>query len=313
MATGITTYNDLTRAVREAYQRVTLDYAKKDQVYMQFAEKAMIDKRNGDRWLARRYDPYPVITAPDTDGVIGAPRKPTYTDISVELDYYSDYTKITKRTQYTNLEDATLNIMQLHGTQAGESSDTLMRNVLYSGASYLNAANGVNGDGTATECTYADLQTAVKLLRNNSAKMISGAMAGSPNTNTSPVSKAYVCFFHTDLRDDIRALDTFVPVHQYGAMRGAYTNEFGSVDDVRFIETNNGYLTGGYYSLFIVGMNSYSGVHLSGETLNVYRKGFGSAGSADPTSMFATVAWDMMWGGIVQNDSWMTNLRVSHS
>ena len=313
MATGITTYSDLTPAVREAYQRVTLDYAKKDLVYMQFAEKAMIDKRNGDRWLARRYDPYPVITSPDTDGVIGAPRKPTYTDISVELDYYSDYTKITKRTQYTNLEDATLNISQLHGTQAGESADTLMRNVLYSGASYLNASNGVNGDATATEATYADFQTAVKLLRNNSAKMIKSAGVGSPNSNTSPTSQSYICFFHTDLRDDIRALDTFVPVHQYGATRGSYNMEFGCVDDICFIETNNGYLSGGYYSLFIIGMNAFSGVNLSGETLNVYRKGFGSAGTADPTSAFATVAWDMMWGGIVQNDSWMTNLRVSHS
>lgn len=312
MATGITTYNDLTPAVREAYQRVTLDYAKKDQVYMQFAEKAKIDKRNGDRWLARRYDPYPVVTTPLTDGVVGVARKPTYTDISVGLEYYGDYTKITKRTQYTNLEDATLNITQRHGTQAGETGDTLMRNVLYSGASYLNASNGVNGDATATEVTYADLQTAVKLLRNNSAEMISKPIDGADKFNTSPIGSAYICFFHSDLRDDIRDLDTFVPVHQYGS-KGAYKKEFGSVDDIRFIESNNGYVSGGYYSLFVIGENSYGGVSLSGETLNIYRKNFGSAGTSDPLDMFATVGWDMMWGGTVQNDSWMTNLRVSHS
>lgn len=312
MATGITTYNDLTPAVREAYQRLTLDYAKKDQVYMQFAEEAMIDKNNGDRWLARRYDPYPVATSPITDGVIGAARKPTYTDISLELDYYGDHTKITKRTQYTNLENVTKNISELHGTQAGETMDTLMRNVLYSGASYLNASNGVNG-GTPTEVTYADIQTAVKLLRNNSAKMIGGKLDGSSNFNTSPISKAYICFFHSDLRDDIRNINTFVPVHQYGRDGQIYNNEFGACDDVRFVESNNGYVSGGTYSLFIVAEKAYGAVHLSGESLNIYRKGFGSAGTADPYNMFAVVAWDAMWGGIVQNDSWMTNLRVTHS
>lgn len=313
MATGITTYNDLTPAVRDAYQRLTLDYAKKDLVFMQFAEAATIDKRNGDRWLARRYNPYPVATTPVTDGVVGMPRKPSYTDIKVELDYYQDYTELTKRTVYTNLEDVTANIMKLHGTQAGETADTLMRNVLYSGASYLNCTNGSNGDVTATELNYIDFQTAVKMLRLNSAQMISGSLSGSTDFNTSPIGKSYICFFHTDLRDDIRNIDSFVPVHLYGTMKQAYKGEFGSIDDVRFIETNNGYVSGGYYSNFIVAEKSHAAIHLSGETLNVYRKGFGSAGTADPTNMFMTIGWDMCWGGTVQNDSWMLNLRASHS
>ena len=312
MPQGITTYNDLTPAVREAYQRVTLDYAKKDLVFMQFAEKAMIEKNNGDRWLARRYNPYPVATAPITDGVIGAARKPTYTDIPLQLEFYGDHTKITKRTQFTNLENVTLNISQLHGTQAGETMDVLMRNVLASGASVLNASNGVNG-GTPTEATYTDLQVAVKMLRLQSAKMIGNKIDGSPNFNTSPIGRAYMCFFHSDLRDDIRNLNTFVPVSQYGRDGNVYNGEFGAIDDVRFIESNNAFVDGGVYSLFIVGDKSYGGVHLSGETLNVYRKGFGSAGTADPYNMFAVVAWDTMWGGIVQNDSWMTTLRVTHS
>ena len=312
MATGNTTYNDLTPAVREAYKRLTLDFAKKDLVYMQFVENSTIDKNNGDRWLARRYDPYPVATTPLTDGVVGLARKPTYTDVSLEMDYYGDYTKVTKRTVYTNIENVTKNIMEVHGTQAGETSDTLMRNVIYSGASYVNATNGVNG-GTPTEATYADIQTAVKLLRLNSAKMIGSKIGGSPNSNTSPVSKGYVCYFHSDLRDDIRNLDTFVPVHQYGRDGSVYNGEFGAVDDVRLIETNNGRVDSGTYSLFILGDKSVGGVHLSGEMLNVYRKGFGSAGTADPHNMFMSIGWDMMWGGHVQNDSWMTNLRVTHS
>jgi N4-gp56 family major capsid protein len=312
MASGTTTYNDLPPAVREAYQRVTLDYAKKDQVYMQFAEESQIAKNSGDQWLARRYDPYPVAIAPMTDGVIKAARKPTYQDIKLELDYYGDHTEITKRVQYTNIENAMLNISQLHGTQAGETTDTLMRNVLYSGASYINASNGLNG-GTPTEATYKDFQTVVKLLRLNSAQKIAKSIQAGTGFNTSPIGMSYVAFFHSDLRDDIRKIDTFTPVHQYGREGQVYNGEFGSIDDIRLIETNNGYLSSGTYSIFIAGDKSYGGVHLSGETLNIYRKGFGSAGTADPYNMFATLAWDTMWGGIVQNDAWMSALRVTHS
>lgn len=311
MATGITTYNELPPAVREAYKRKLLERAKKDLVFMQFAEEAMIDANNGDRVLYRRYDPYPVATTPITDGVIGAPRKPTYSQPSAELDWYGDYSKVTKRTVKTNLEQVTAELMDMHGQQAGETIDTLMREVLYSGASYLNCTNGTGG--TPSTITFADIEAAVKLLRNASAKKISAMIPGENKFGTTPVNSCYYCYFHTDLRDDIRALDEFAPAYTYASTKGALPTEFGMVDDVRFIETNNGKLVSGTYSNFIVAQNSHVAVHLGGANLNVYRHNFGSAGVSDPLNMFMTVGWDIAWTGLVSNDMWMLDLRCIHS
>lgn len=312
MATGVTTFNDLTPAIREAYKRALLERAKKDLVFMQFADEAMIDPNNGDRILYRRYDPYPVVTTPITDGVVNAPRKPTYTQPTAELDFYGDYSKLTKRTIRTNLEDVTAQIMDVHGQQAGETIDTLMREVLYSGASYLNCTNGANG-GSPTEISFADIEAAVKLLRKASAQKISPMIEGTNKFGTTPVNKAYYCYFHTDLRDDIRALDEFVPAYQYASVKGALPTEFGMVDDIRFIESNNGKLVSGTYSNFIVAKNSHTAVHLGGNNLNVYRHNFGSAGVSDPLNMFMTVGWDIAWTGLVTNDTWVMDLRATHS
>jgi hypothetical protein len=39
MATGVSTFNDITPALRDSYKRVLLDRAKKDLVFMQNADK----------------------------------------------------------------------------------------------------------------------------------------------------------------------------------------------------------------------------------------------------------------------------------
>ena len=312
MATGVTTYNDLTPAVREAYKRKLLERAMQDQVYMQFADEAMIDANNGDKVLYRRYDPYPIVTTPITDGVVNAPRKPTYSQPSAELDYYGDYTKITKRTVKTNLEQVTGEVMDIHGQQAGETIDALMREVLYSGASYLNCSNGTTG-GVPSSISFKDFESATKLLRKASAKKISPMIEGTNKFGTTPVNNSYYCFFHTDLRDDIRSLDQFVSVEKYASTKGALPTEFGMVDDVRLIETNVGKEVDGVYSNFIVGANSHTAVKLSGENLSMYRHGFGSAGTEDPHNMFMTIGWDIAWTGLVTNDLWMMDLRCIHT
>lgn len=314
MPTGITTSNDIIPARRNIYNREMLEVAQKELVYMQFANKDSVSTKNGDGMEWDRYDPFPVATTPLTDGVYGAPRKAVRRPIIAKLDVYGDYSKLTKRMVRTNLEDVTMQYTQRFGQQAGETFDTLMRDVLYSGVSYVNCTNGVTGTpGTLTEITTTDIGVAVKQLKNNNAKMIAPMIAASTNVGTSPVAKAYFAFVHTDLRDDVRDMDNFQKVNTYSQIKPVYENELGAVDDVRFIETSNGKVTSGTYSVFIVAKNSYGSIDLSGNTYNVYRHGFGSAGSEDPHSMFMSLGWDAFWGGEILNDTWITDLRCVHT
>lgn len=312
MAQGTTTFNDISPAAEPWFIRTLLDRAKKDQVYRLFAEKATIPKHESDKVRWRRYDPYPTVKTPRTDGVVGKARKPTYQDITAQLESYGDYTKMTKRVVGFNLENITMEVVDIHGQQAGETFDELMGDVLYSGASFINASNGVNG-GTPTEVTFEDVESAVIRLRTNSAKMITPTIEASTKIGTNPVAKSYFAFFPTEIRDDIRAMDDFQPYQTYAMQKPVYQNEFGAVGNVRFIETNNGQVNSSVYSIFIVAEKAYGEADLSGEGFHVYRHGFGSAGTEDPYSEFMTIGWDGYWVGTILNDNWMVDLRVTHS
>jgi len=314
MPSGITTFNDITPAIRNVYNREMLEVAKKEQVYSLFANTDSVPTRNGDGMEWDRYDPFPVVDTPLTDGVYGAPRKAVRRPIIAKLDVYGDYSKLTKKMVRTNLEDVTMQYVQRFGQQAGETMDTLMRDTIYSGVSYLNCANGVTGTpGTLTEITTTDLGIAVKQLKTNNAKLLASTLVAGRGIGTAPVAKSYFCFVHTDMRDDVRAMDNFQKVETYSMQKSVYENELGAVDDVRFIETSNGKLTGSTYSCFIVAKNSYGTIDLSGNAYNVYRHGFGSAGSEDPHSMFMSIGWDAYWGGVVLNDNWLVDLRCVHT
>jgi len=314
MPTGITTYNDILPGIRNVYKREMLEQAELELVYMLFANTDSVPTRNGDGIEWNRYDKFPVVTTPLTDGVYGAPRKAVRRPIIGKLEPYGDYSTLTKRTVNTNLESVTMSYMTNFGMQFGETIDTLMRETLYEGTSYLNCTNGTSGTpGTLTEITTTDMGIAVKQLRSNSAKMLAPMISASKNIGTGPVSKAYFAFVHTDMRDDIREMKNFQNVRDYAGQKTTYEMELGAVDDVRFLETQNGKLTGSTYSIFIVGKNSYGSIDLSGNKHNVYRHGFGSAGSADPHSMIMSLGWDGYWGGEMLNEMWAVDLRCVHT
>ena len=314
MATGITTSNDIVPARRNVYNRVALENAKVELVYDLFANTDSVETRNGDGMEWYRMDPFPTVTTPLTDGVYGSPRQAVRRGIISKFDVFGDYAKLTKRDVKTNLEDLTMNYSNLFGQQYGETIDELQRENLYSGASYVNCTNGVTGTpGTLTEITTEDMSLVVQQLRTNGAKLLSSTLTAGSGVGTAPVSKGYFAFVHTDLTDDIKAMKDFQPARTYSIQKPVYEMEIGAVDNVRFLETNHGKLTGSTYSVFIVGKNSYGSIDLSGSKYNVYRHGFGSAGSSDPHSMFMSLGWDAYWGGVILNSMWLVDLRCVHS
>jgi len=310
MAQGITTANDIPPAIRDVYQRMMLEEAKQTLVYRLFTDSDSIPTGNGDGMEWYRYDDYPDVTTELTDGVYGAPRQPVRRTIKASLSVYGDYGKYTKRTVKTNLEDFTMRQVEKFARQSAKTFDKLMRDVYYSGISYVNATNGVSGTpGTLTELTATDFGIVTKMLRGNEAEYIRPMISASGLVNTGAVSPAYFAFVHTDLRDDVRNMKGFRDVKDYGVQQPGYAMELGSVGNVRILETPYGKLTGSTYSVIVTGANAAGEVNLSGNDYSVYRHGFGSAGASDPHSMFMTIGWDAYWAGVVKNDNWTADLR----
>jgi len=83
--------------------------------------------------------------------------------------------------------------------------------------------------------TRSFLRNITKSLKGNHAKMITKIIDGSTNTGTSPVEAAYLVFCHTDLEGDIRDLENFIPIAEYGKRSVVHEQEIGSCESFRFV------------------------------------------------------------------------------
>ena len=67
------------------------------------------------------------------------------------------------------------------------------------------------------------------------------------------------------------------------------------------------------YSIFAVGQQAVAGVDLAGGNGGIIRKALGSAGTADPLNMRATVGWKQYDARAVLNQNFMAELQCCAS
>ena len=65
------------------------------------------------------------------------------------------------------------------------------------------------------------------------------------------------------------------------------------------------------YDVIIIGKDSYGSV--KHDLVESIFKNFGSGGTSDPLNQRATMGWKMSWAGRILNDTFMHNLKVTHS
>ncbi len=62
-------------------------------------------------------------------------------------------------------------------------------------------------------------------------------MGGAGGYGTAPVGECYPVWVHTDLEADVRQLENFTPVEEYGDPKIAVPNELGKCESFRFIKS----------------------------------------------------------------------------
>jgi N4-gp56 family major capsid protein len=155
----------------------------------------------------------------------------------------------------------------------------------------------------------------------------------SQNVGTGPIMPAYWAMCHEDVAFDLRHTADFLLVSEYANKGGAIAGEFGAdKNGLRFLSSPNGYKlagatgvtiaatdiknTGGFadiYSIFAVGQQAVAGVSLSGGNGGIIRKSLGSAGTADPLNMKATVGWKQYDARAILNQNFLAELQTGAS
>ena len=288
--TNVTTDVGLSNEMKTFYSDYLIDMAGPELVHDQFGQEHDIPKNGGKTIEFRKYQPLPKALTPLTEGVTPDGNKLEMSVVTATIDQFGDYIELSDILLLTAIDNNLVQATRLLGRQAGQTLDTVTREVLNAGTNVI-YAGGVDAraqlhyTSEASNCniTVDDVRKAVRLLKKMNAPRINGCYIGIINQDVS-----------YDFMNDPKWLN----VKTYSDPEGIYTGEIGKIEGVRFVETSEAKIFEGegkdsanVYSTLILGADAYGTTKLTGGGLQHIVKQLGSAGTADPLNQRATAGW----------------------
>lgn len=299
-------------AVNVYYDKILCTFAKQLMIYDQFAQRRTIPMNSGSRQVFRRYGTLSAATTPLIEAETKAPNTLSVTDMYADIKQYGDYIVLSDFIQMVEQDKIINETVKIQAEQMALTIDTVVRDMMVSTLSAVKCSHGSNGS-SPTEITDADIVDMVMGLRQGEAKMITSMIKASTGFNTGGVLPSYIGLMSVDLQDDLEDLDSFKSLEKYASTSGMYNGEWGATGNVRWIQSTNGYSTGGVYSNFILGQEAYATTKLGGSSAKVIIKQLGSSGVSDALDQRSSVGWKTNFATRVLNDNWIGQLTCTHS
>lgn len=298
-----TTQTDsLSDEMKTFYSDLIIDNAEPELVHCQFGQKRPIPKGKGKTVEFRKYSPYAKATTPLTEGVTPNGKTLDVSTVIATVKQYGDFTVISDILSLTAIDNNIAEATKLHGSQAGRTLDTIVRdelnagsNVQYADGSVSDRTSLVGGQEIGNHyLTVNCIKRAVRKLKSQNAPKINGY---------------YVGIIHPDVSFDLTNDPAWVDMHKYATPENMYEGEIGRIAGVRFVETTEAKIFAAVsaeeatddnkqtdwerdiYSTLIIGDNAYGVTEIAGGGLVHIVKQLGSSGTADPLNQRATVGW----------------------
>lgn len=318
MADNLTTTTQVDPGLEVYYDRALLQRARPYLIHEIGAQVNDLPVKSGDTIKFRRYAALTVATTPLTEGVTPAGQQLSKSDLTATVKQYGDYVHVTDVVDLTVEDKVLTEAAELLGEQEGDTRDTIMRDILVATASLTLADGGSNAD-TPTELTKTDIDGVVKaLLQANCKFFFPNDLRASTGVGTGPVRQSFIAKASVDIMDDLEQVSGFKSTSEYPTTKGILNAEWGSTGNVRWLLTTNGAkeetsstLSADVYPILIHGKDAFGTTTIGNGNSKNIRKGFGSAGTADPLNQRATSGWKMMFTGRILNDSWLHVLKVT--
>ena len=274
----------------------------------------------------------PLADTPLTEGVTPAGSSLENKDYSVTLQQYGDFLEFTDviMDMHEDFPPLLREMTDILGEQAAHTIETLRFNVLKAGTNVY-YANGVARGDVNTPVTLALQRRITRSLKRQNAKPITSMVASSVKYATQPIESAFIALCHPDVENDIRDMDGFISVKQYGSNVEAMEGEIGSVEDTRYVrstvfeawEDAGGAATtvvlsaGGtdadVYPILYLARDAYGIVPLRGkdsvEVMVVQPK----ATNTDPLAQRGTIGWKVWNATVILQDAFMVRAEVGAS
>jgi N4-gp56 family major capsid protein len=231
--TQVSTQGSLSDEMKTYYSDYMIDNATPNLVHDQFAQKHPIPKNGGKTIEFRKYSPLAKALTPLTEGVTPDGQSLSMSVITATVKQYGGYITLSDILMLTAIDNNLVQASKLLGNQAGETLDTITREVINSGTN-VQFANGqvlsryllVGGDATPANNHYLSVD-AIRLAVRNLKKFKARKIGGD-----------YVAIIHTDIAYDLTGDSKWEEIHKYQSqVEKIYDGEIGRIHGVRFIET----------------------------------------------------------------------------
>lgn len=308
MATSVQGYNAtsgvnaLTAEQATFYQAAMLERLLPELDWYKYGEKKNIPKRKGATTQFRRLNSLAVSTTELTEGVTPDGVNLDITAVTATVKQYGNWTKISDFIDMTGLDPLLTETAELMGENAGESIDTIVRDVVAAGTNvvYANAVAGRASLAATNKINAADILRVRRTLKRNKVKPIT-----LPDG-----SKGYLAMLHTDVATDLMQTQEWKDQNTYVDTKNREAGILGKMYGIYFKEADLGVKFAGagsagadvYASIFL-GKGAYGVPDVEGSGKpEIIVHAAGSGGVSDPMNQFNTVAWKAAFTSVRLNE-----------
>lgn len=307
----------LASAMSIYYDRVFLERAKIELRHDFGADVKNIPMNSGKSIAFTRFTPLAVITTSLSEATTPSSVDMTAATVSATLADYGNWTQVGSLYSMTSIEEGLSEHVSVHGQNAGESIDQLIRTEMVSGATNAivgtatgaPSATAISTIHTTDTLTGLAIRQTVRTLKKNKAQRFPGGL--------------YRGIIGPDTAMDLFGNSEWLDAHRYTTSDAIERGVVGKLHGVEFVETNNQHytLTGGFstsatnvanvYSNFIFGAHAYAIINLGSHNAPmVFVKNPGPNSTDNPLEMFSTVGWKMPFVAKTLNANWLLNLKT---
>ena len=217
--------NDLSSTMKTFYKTSLLENARNEHYYAQFGQKQPLPKNEGKKVEWRKFDTFEKALTPLTEGVTPDGRNINMSKIEAEIHQYGDYTTVSDRLELEAVDPIITLTTEEHGAQAGDTIDTLTRDVVMAGSNVIYGGSSVS---SRSALTTSDLLTPT---------LIDKAMTFLKKMKAPTINGDYVAIIHPSVAFDLRESQGWEDVHKYAQPAEIYNGEIGKLHGVRFVES----------------------------------------------------------------------------
>lgn len=321
-------YGDISQRTAAWAATEMLSHAEPIIVLAKFGQTKPLPKNKAKSVKFRRPVPFTVSTTQIQEGVTPPSHQMTYEDVPAVMGQYGDICEITDQVADMAEDPVLQDASELSGEQAAETIEMITYGVIKAGTNVI-YANGSQRTDVNTVITLGKIRLATRYLKAQRGKAVTKMMSGSVNYETRPVEGGFVAFCHTDLESDIRNINGFIPVANYGSRTPLCPEEIGTVEGVRIIQSplfvawaDGGGAKGTMYSttgtnadvypFIVIAKEAYGLVPLKGkEAIKPMVLNPGTPSKSDPLGQRGYVSWKAYFVAVILNDAWMTRIECA--